>query len=155
MDNDICSGHEESAALTVFKGVIGAVIGSVPSMFLWVVLGKAGYVAALSGFFMILGEMYACDFMTRKSRQMNIEAALIICAVVMIAAVYICERIIWSWELTDLLQDDGLTFSACFWNFGILADDLDIKYVFRSSLIRSYIFAALGAVAGYWKLAKK
>lgn len=152
---DIRSDRDESAALTMFKAVIGAILGSVPSMILWIVLGKAGYAAAICGFFMMLGELYACDFITRKSRQMNTEAALLVCVIVMAAAAYLCERVIWSWELADLLYSEGVTFSDCFLNFGSITDDLDIKYDFLASLIKSCVFAAIGAAAACIKLFKK
>ena len=142
----------ESEAVTIIKGVIGAVLGTIPSMLLWVVLGKVGVVAALCGFFMILGELYACDFMTKKSGQMNMEAALLICAIVMLITIYICERIIWSWELSDMLYQSGLTFSDCFLNFKNLLEDLEIETDFEASLIQSYVFAILGGVAGAVKL---
>lgn len=147
--------QDESAALTIFLAVVGAVLGSAPSMLLWVTLGKAGYVAAVAGFFMITGEMLACGFMTKKRRQMNIEAATVICIIVMAAAVYICERLIWSWELADLLYEEGLTFTDCFLNFGRLTEELDIKYDFRLSLVKSGIFAVLGAIPGYFKACKE
>lgn len=155
MNSGADSIHEESAVLTVIKAVAGAMLGSVPSMILWVTLGKAGYVAAIGGFFMITGEMFACSFMTKKNRQMNIEAATVICIIVMAASVYICERLIWSWELADLLYAEGLTFPNCFLNFGRLTKELDINYDFRASLIRSGIFAAIGAIPGYIKTCKE
>ena len=155
MNSGADSIHEESAVLTVIKAAAGAVLGSVPSMILWVTLGKAGYVAAIGGFFMITGEMLACGFMTKKSRQMNIETATVICIIVMAAAIYTCERLIWSWELADLLYAEGLTFSDCFLNFGRVAEELDLKYDFRVSLIKSGLFAAIGAIPGYLKVCKE
>lgn len=41
---------EESTAVTLLKALLGAVVGSLPAVFLWIVLGKAGYVAAIAGF---------------------------------------------------------------------------------------------------------
>ncbi len=146
---------EESAAVSVIKCVIGAVLGSIPSMILMVVLGKVGYLASICGFFMIFGQMYACDFFTRKSTQINVETALVICVIVMAAAVYVCERMIWAWELKDAEASGVASFSYCFLNFGRLAEQLDIEYEFLSALIKSYVFAAIGAVAGYFKFAKK
>ena len=148
-DDDL---HEESEIITIIKGIVGAMLGTIPSMLLWIVLGKVGVVAALCGFFMILGELYACDFMTKKSGQMNKETALLICAIVMLVTIYICERMIWAWELSDVLSRSGLTFSDCFLNFKSLLEELEIAADFEASLIQSYIFAILGGAAGASRL---
>ena len=145
---------EESEIVTIIKGIIGAILGTIPSMILWIVLGKVGIVASLCGFFMILGELYACEFMTKKSGQMNKETALVICVIVMAAAIYLCERVIWSWELSDMLNQYEATFSGCFMNFWQLLEDLDIEYDFKASLIQSYIFAAIGGIVGAGRLLK-
>lgn len=164
-DSEIAVGEdtisaEESTYLILGKAFLGAVLGAIPAMFLWIVLGKIGYLAAISGFFMMLGELVACSYFTRKSRNMNIQTALVICVIVMIIDVYLCERLVWSWELCDILNEyseDGYSISvfSCFKNLGDIIESLDIQGNFTSSLVKSYLFAALGAVAGVMKLAKK
>lgn len=164
-DSEIVAGEdtiytEESTLLILVKALLGAVLGAIPAMFLWIVLGKVGYLAAISGFFMMLGELVACSYFTRKSRNMNIQTALVICVIVMIIDVYLCERLVWSWELCDILKEyseDEFSISiiSCFKNFGDIIESLDIQGDFTSSLVKSYLFAALGAAAGVMKLAKK
>ena len=58
---------EESTLLILGKALLGAMLGAIPAMLLWVVLGKVGYLAAISGFFMMAGEIIACDHFTRKA----------------------------------------------------------------------------------------
>lgn len=154
VEKDTDSERNEMSLITVVKGIIGAILGTLPSVILWIALGKTGYVAAIGGFFMILGEMYICDRMTRKNRDMNIETALVICVIVMAVTVYICERIIWSWELCDLLSPNGPTLIECFLNFKTILTELEITPVFDKSLFQSYIFAALGAIAGIAKIVR-
>ncbi|MBQ5331685.1 MAG: hypothetical protein J6K92_00265 [Oscillospiraceae bacterium] len=151
---------EESTLLILGKALLGAMLGAIPAMLLWVVLGKVGYLAAISGFFMMAGEIIACDHFTRKSRNMNIQTALVICVIVMIIDVYLCERFVWSWELCDVLNEyseDGYSVGIfdCFKNFSEITEVLEIQADFTSSLVKSYLFAVLGAVAGVMKLAKK
>lgn len=154
MSEEMNGERNEMSLITVIKGIIGAILGTLPSVILWIALGKTGYVAAIGGFFMILGEMYICDRMTRKNREMNIETALVICVIVMIVTVYICERIIWSWELCDLIGPNGPTLTECFWNFKAILTELELTPVFDKSLFQSYIFAALGAIAGIVKIVR-
>ncbi|MCI7767339.1 MAG: hypothetical protein MSJ26_05065 [Oscillospiraceae bacterium] len=152
--------EEESALLIIGKAILGALLGAIPAMFLWVVLGKVGYLAAISGFFMMLGELVACDHFTRKSRDMNIQTAVVICGIVMIIDVYLCERFVWSWELCDVLNEyggDGYSVGIldCFKNFNDLTAAFEVQEDFTASLVKSYLFAVLGAVAGVMKLADK
>ena len=151
---------EESTAVTLLKALLGAVVGSLPAVFLWIVLGKAGYVAAIAGFFMFLGSIIACDKFTSKSSNMNIWAGVVICAVVMIINVYLCERFVWSWEMSDALNEysEGeyhIGIFDCFRNFTEFTALLEVQEDFTLSLVKSYIFALLGGVAGVRKLAKK
>ena len=146
--------HEESGVITIIKVIIGAILGAIPAMLLWVVLGKIGVVAAVCGFLMIFCEMYSCSFMTKKNGNMNPVIAFVICAVVMLIAVYVCERILWAWELSDVLKEYGLTFSDCFTNFKSLIDGFELNADFTEDLIKSYIFAVIGAVAGASRLFK-
>ena len=159
MENDTME-NEESTLVTLGKALLGAMLGAIPAMLLWVVLGKVGYLAAISGFFMFLGEIIACNYFTRKSSQMNIWVALVICAVVMIFDVYLCERFVWSWELCDVLNEYGegeysVGIFDCFKNFKELTAAFEVQEDFTASLVKSYLFAALGGFAGVMKLAKK
>lgn len=159
MENDTME-TEESTLVILGKALLGAMLGAIPAMLLWVVLGKVGYLAAISGFFMFLGEIIACNYFTRKSSQMNIWVALIICAVVMIFDVYLCERFVWSWELCDILNEYGegeysVGILDCFKNFNEFTAVFEVQEDFTASLVKSYLFAALGGFAGVMKLAKK
>ena len=151
---------DESTLPVLGKALLGAMLGAIPAMLLWVVLGKVGYLAAISGFFMFLGEMIACDFFTKKSSQMNIWAALVICTVVMIFDVYLCERFVWSWELCDVLNEYGegeysVGILDCFKSFNELTEAFEVQEDFTASLVKSYLFAALGGFAGFMKLGKR
>lgn len=154
MQEDMNIERDEMSLITVIKGIIGALLGTLPSVMLWVALGKTGYVAAICGFFMILGEMYICDLMTKKNREMNIETALVICVIVMAVTVYNCEKIIWAWDLYDLLGSNGPTLFECFWNFNSFLEDLEITAEFDKSLFQGYIFAVLGASVGIAKIVR-
>lgn len=97
---------------------------------------------------MILGEMYICDRMTRKNRNMNVEIALVICVIVMAVTVYNCEKIIWSWDLCDLFGSNGPTLIECFFNFNYFLEELEMTAEFYRQIFQSYIFAVIGAIVG-------
>ena len=109
---------------------------------------------------MFLGSLIACDKFTSKSRNMNIWAGGVICTAVMIINVYFCERFVWSWEMSDALNEYSggeyhIGIFDCFRNFTEFTALLEVQESFASSLAKSYLFALLGGVAGIRKLAKK
>lgn len=154
MNNNTEKISEELAAVTVLKGVIGAFLGTVPSAILWIALGKVGYIGEICGFFMIFGELYMCNSMTRKSNEMNAETAIVICIIVTAVMVYVCERFVWSWDIYDALAPNGPSLTACFLHFEDLKDNMEISGDFTSELVKSYVFAALGATTHIAKAIK-
>ncbi|MCM1578949.1 MAG: hypothetical protein NC078_09145 [Ruminococcus sp.] len=148
--------NRPSTPIVLLKGLLGAIVGSIPAMILWVVLGKIGVVAAIAGFFMILGELIAFERFTKDSPDMNLPAAVIICGVVMLVNIYLCERFTWSWELYDVLKEETeITLFDCIRHFNTFAELLEIKSDFNGSLVQSYLFGIIGAAAGVAKLAKR
>lgn len=139
------------------KVLLGAIIGSLPAVILWIILGKAGVVAAIAGIIMMLGELFVCDRFTGNSADINIWAVIAVCAAVMLINIYLCERIVWSWELSSAMTEYGMEASIfdCFTHFGSLTEALEIKGDFTASLVQSYLFGIIGGGAVLGKLAKK
>ncbi|MBP1545187.1 MAG: hypothetical protein J6A37_01135 [Oscillospiraceae bacterium] len=148
---------EDSTVVILLKAVLGAVVGAIPGMILWAVLSKIGIVAALAGFLMFMGQLIACDRFTQKSKQMNIPVALIICAVVFLGDIYLCERFVWAWEISSAFAENGLEASvfSCFCDFGAFTELTGVQEQFTHSLVTSYLYAILGAAAGAAKLFKR
>ncbi|MDE6763123.1 MAG: hypothetical protein K2J73_05545 [Oscillospiraceae bacterium] len=151
---DEAGDEENSSAVIVAKAVIGAFIGSLPASVLWISLGRVGYIASLCGFFMIFGEMYLCSLFTKNDKDMNIETAVVICIIVTLVMVYVCERAVWSYDLYYALIPECPSVGFCFLHFERLITDTEISADFDSALFRSYIFAALGAAASSFRALK-
>ena len=143
---------------TIYLKVLsGAVIGPLPAAILWILLGKAGVVAAIAGIIMMLGELFVCDRITRNSENVNLWAVIAVCAAVMLVNIYICERFVWSWELSSAMTEYGMEASIfeCFAHFDELMELLEAKGDFTSSLVQSYLFGIIGGAAVLGKLAKR
>ncbi len=151
---DESADGENSSAFIIAKAVVGALIGTIPAAILWIALGRIGYVASLCGFFMIFGEMYMCRLLTKNDRDMNMETAVVICIIVTLAAVYLCERAVWSYDLCYALLPECPSVGFCFVHFERLITGTEISADFDSALIRSYIFAAIGAAASSFRALK-
>ena len=91
--------HEEELARkdNVFKGVIGALIGSLIGGAAIILFYKLGFVAAISGFIMAMATIKGYTLMGGK---IDIKAIIII-AVIMIIATYLADRISWAMEIVD------------------------------------------------------
>ena len=151
MNDKLINESDEPAALTIIKAVLGAFIGTIPSAVLWITMGKVGYISEMCGFFMIFGEMYICSLMTKKSRDMNIETAIVICIIVTLIMVYVCERAVWSWDIYDALAPAVPSVRYCFLHFENLIMDTELNSDFEAELFKSYIITAMGATTNVVK----
>ena len=151
MNDKLINESDEPAALTIIKAVFGAFIGTIPSAVLWITMGKVGYISEMCGFFMIFGEMYICSLMTKKSRDMNIETAIVICIIVTLIMVYVCERAVWSWDIYDALVPAVPSVGYCFLHFENLIMDTELNSDFEAELFKSYIITAMGATTNVVK----
>lgn len=95
---------DESVVITILKGIAGAVIGVIPGMLVWIVLGKLGFVASAVGLLMAGGIIFGYSLMTKKG-EVPIAISIAICAVVMIVSIYLAERIGWTWELAEMFKE--------------------------------------------------
>ncbi|MGN1105084.1 MAG: hypothetical protein ACI4RH_00420 [Huintestinicola sp.] len=146
--------------LKFVKAIFGAMLGAIPAMILWAVLHKLGGIfSSVCGFVMFLGETIVCDRLLRKSGKLNIRAMLVICAVVAIPGIYLCERFVFACQLSDYLYTFGYLRSAdlkeCFMNFERELVIFESRGHFILSLALSYFFAALGGIPGVRKLKKQ
>lgn len=103
--DDLKLYSDESSVTTILKGIAGAIIGVLPGMLLWIILGKLGFVASSVGLLMAGGIVFGYTYMTKKG-EVPIAISIVICAVVMIASIYLAERIGWTWELAELFKDE-------------------------------------------------
>lgn len=92
--------YGESPVITAFKGLLGAVIGAVPGMILWIILGKIGVVASVVGMLISAGIIFGFSFMT-KDASLNAGIVIAICLGVFLVAMLLSEKIVWTWELAE------------------------------------------------------
>lgn len=95
---------QDSFAIALLKGILGAVVGAVPGFLLWIIIAKLGYVSSLCGAVIAFGSAYGFSFMTKKS-SISPFIAVIICLIVMAAAVYLAIRIDWAWEIAKYFDE--------------------------------------------------
>ncbi len=92
--------NEESVMLELIKAVLGAVVGALPGFILWILIGKVGFVAAICGSVLAMGTIAGYTFMT-KDNFFPQKYGVIICIAVIVIAVFMADKIVWCWELSD------------------------------------------------------
>lgn len=97
-------GSEDNFAISLLKGILGAVVGSVPGFLLWIIIAKLGYVSSLCGAVIAIGSAFGFSFMTKKS-SISPVIAIITCIIVMAIAVYMAIRIDWAWEIAKYFEE--------------------------------------------------
>ncbi|MDE7364949.1 MAG: hypothetical protein K2N27_08750 [Ruminococcus sp.] len=100
MDN-----YGESPVITALKGLVGAVIGAIPGMLIWIILGKIGFVFSAVGILIGFGIIIGYGVMVKDTDALPIWLMLVIFFVVFAIAMILSEKIVWTWELADTFKE--------------------------------------------------
>ena len=174
-------GTKDTEFMTAVKGGIGAIIGAIPGMLLMIMVARFGFIAAICGAAMAFCIFFGYKLMTRNS-WVSAKVGIVICAVVMIIAVYLSVRISWTLALQDAIQEaesamrsllggeysgetktfikeivggDGeISFGNCWDNFGNIMDMLNMNGRYIGSLAENYVFAAIGGIGTFMKFGR-
>ncbi len=135
---------EENTSLG--KGILGAIIGSLPGVILWVILGYFGFTAAIVGFVIAAGIIIGYG---KGNGPLN-TAGLVSCVVIMIVAVYLGVHL--SWSAVFFEWNPNLIDSV----FGLYRHLAlrDLAMDFAKSLGMGYLFAFLGGAGMLGKMAR-
>ncbi len=175
-------GTKDTEFMTAVKGGIGAIIGAIPGMLLMIMVARFGFIAAICGAAMAFCIFFGYKLMTRNS-WVSAKVGIVICAVVMIIAVYLSVRISWTLALQDAIQEaesamrsllggeysgetktfikeivggDGeISFGNCWDNFGNIMDMLNMNGRYIGSLAENYVFAAIGGIGTFMKFGRE
>lgn len=132
-DGDFRPYTGESAAVTALKGIAGAVIGAIPGMALWIVLGKLGFVFSAVGILIGLGIVFGFSKVT-KNGEIPMWLTFVIFIGVFVTSMILAEKIVWTWELASAFKEYLPTFREDIIS-GVMAED--------SSLARADVEAVL------------
>ena len=161
---------EESKLMPVVKGVLGALLGAIPGIILIILVARIGFIASICGAVMAVCIFFGYNLFTKNSG-LEEKTGLIICAVVMIFAIYFAVRTSWCLEISSFLQKDlgfkpgeidseilyeflgirDVTFSEISSEFGNLLEKCECKGKFITSLLENIAFAALGGFGTFTK----
>lgn len=129
---------------SIAKGILGAVLGSLPGIILWIIVAYLGYTAAIVGFVIALGIIFGYS---KFGGPLN-GAGVAVCIAVMVVALYAGVHLSWSAMLYPIHPSIP---SVVFGLYGYLS-----KYSmigdFLGSLGMGYLFGLLGGVGTISKM---
>lgn len=97
--------YGESKVITALKGLLGAVIGAIPGMILWIILGKIGFVFSAVGMLIGFGIFVGYAFFVKDSDTLPIWLMIVIFLAVFAVAMILSEKIVWTWEIADIFKE--------------------------------------------------
>lgn len=136
------------AGSNVVTGIIGALLGSLVGVALWVGIYKLGYIAGIAGAIMIVSAMFGYEKLGGSLDLKGIIISVVIC----IGMIYISERICISMELYEEFKDykyyfGDVSFSDCYKSMFAILKDAEKESVFWGELGIGYLLFAIASVS--------
>ncbi len=125
------------------KGILGAVIGSLPGIILWIIIGYFGWTVGYVGLLIAIGIVYGYNKLGGPAGNVGVVA----CMAVLLVAIYLGVHLTWSFCLYDMRPNLGL-FTCVFSLFDYIVD----MGSFYGTLGIGYLFGILGAAGVLKKL---
>jgi len=131
----------------ILLGVIGAILGSIPGLLVWLLLSKLGVIAAISGIILISGTLLGYKLFAKQISTFG----FIFCIVLVLFMVYFATKLSWCIEIYSECKD-FLTFKECFSEFSLLLKSADCTGSFIKDILMGYLITAISAGAAFKKL---
>ena len=136
------------ARSNVVTGIIGALLGSLVGVALWVGIYKLGYIAGIAGAIMIVSAMFGYEKLGGGLDLKGIIISVVIC----IGMIYISERICISMQLYEEFKDlkyyfGDVSFSDCYKSMFAILKDAEKESVFWGELGIGYLLFAIASVS--------
>ena len=133
-------------------GTVGALVGAVIAMGVYLLLGRLGVIAAIAGFVAFI-TIFGGYYMLGKDMS---AVGLIICVVILIATVYISNRLDWAISISKELKDIDSSFSVsfCYKHISEILTLADAKGKYILNLVLSYVFTVVGGFSALKKFGK-
>lgn len=129
----------------IIKPVLGAIIGSIPGLILWIIVGCLGYKVALLGLLIGAGIIFGYE---KMGGYVVSAAGVITCIAVMIVTVYLGAHFVWAISLKSALSEldvDNISLGFCVTHLYSFLDLTGLRLRFVIDLLLDYVFAGIGA----------
>lgn len=83
-------------------GAVGAFLGSLIGVVLWVIIGKLGYIAGIAGAVMAISALFGYEKLGRKLG----KKGTVICIIILIVMVYFSTKLSWAIDAYDAFKEE-------------------------------------------------
>ena len=119
----------KSAVIPAVAAFFGACIGVIPGAWLWIVIGKSGYIVDVVAFVMAFGAVFAGRFVARRSGAEKVDILqAAACTIVVGTAVFISARIVYIENIVKALNSYVPSYQAQ-WSEELIEEGYDRQYV--------------------------
>lgn len=129
----------------VFLGIIGAIIGAIPGVLLWILIGQLGRVAVICGVAIAIGALYGYAFLGKNIS----KTGLIVCGIVVLVATFV--GIQFDYYLTFMRVYELTLPEAMYVMQYALAEDASFRGSYIVNLVLGYLCSIVGSAAGVSK----
>ncbi|MBQ8147622.1 MAG: hypothetical protein IJ040_02400 [Lachnospiraceae bacterium] len=128
-----------------FLGALGAIIGSIPGIILWVIIGLLGRVAVISGVVIAVGCLLGYCWLGKNISKVS----AIICALVIIVATFVGIN---SNYIITFMKEFGCSFlEAATSLFYLISVDKGFMASYIGNMVIGYLFSIGGAILAFFK----
>lgn len=130
---------------SVIPGTVGALLGSLVGVLVWFIIYRLGYISAWSGLVMAVGAMWGYE---KLGRALDLKGILI-STVIVLAMVYVTNRLCWAYEFMDGINKYGgdVTFGDCFKQLEDLIKEFDLRSEYIRDLVIGYFLTVIGMLS--------
>lgn len=128
---------EEIPKSNFIAGTAGAVLGAIPGVILWVLIGRLGYISGLAGVVIAVCVMWGYLKLGHSLDKKGVACTVII----MIFSIYFSNRLTWTWEVYDVLKsyDYKYTFFDVYRSLKEIIESSDALMDYYRDLVVGYL----------------
>lgn len=138
------AAERKTRASSIPKGILGAVIGALPGVILWLLIYRVGYLAAVCGLVMAYGAFKGYSVLGGRLDKKGVAVGTAVSLVMLVFAMMLC----YAWALLDVFGPEGFGFLDCFLAVPTaLALYPEVLGSFITELLMGLVLTAAGAFA--------
>lgn len=127
---------------SMVKGLIGAFLGSLIGVVLWVVIYQMGYISSIAGIVMVVCAIKGYSLFGGKSSVVGIILVVLIC----VGMIYLAQSVSLAIEINkELGSVYDMSFFDAYKSIPVFLEEPEISSAFYKDLLIGYVFMAIGS----------
>ena len=128
---------------SILPGLIGALIGSIPGVLLWVIIGQLGYIAGICGWLMVRGAIFGYTKLGGGINKLGKFLASAVAFIMPLAAEYLGIAVS---VYRAFHESDGVTVAQAFASVPYFLSEPDVSSGIITNLLIGYVLFAVSFI---------